>query len=206
MSTPATSTDNSTSEPPHTHTHDQHHHHHHDHDHDHDHPHHHHSNDHPHTATNTSSTPPTATPSPPTFTHSHDGLAEHSHPMAPGTYSSRTLFTARDFTQRAFTVGIGGPVGSGKCWAAGTKLRLYNGDVKAVETFVGGEELMGDDDRRRIVTPGSVIVGQAPMYRIDPLWEGARPFTVNGAHILVLTVNQKPSVRKADGDSHKLIW
>jgi urease accessory protein len=46
-------------------------------------------------------------------THSHD---EYDHP---GTYSARETGRAarwarRDFSQRAFTVGIGGPVGSGK--------------------------------------------------------------------------------------------
>ncbi|KAK8943502.1 hypothetical protein KSP40_PGU000616 [Platanthera guangdongensis] len=49
--------------------------------------------------------------------HSHDGLAPHSHePIdSPGLYSARApLLPTRDFKERAFTVGIGGPVGSGK--------------------------------------------------------------------------------------------
>jgi urease accessory protein len=51
--------------------------------------------------------------------HTHgDGGHPHSHPDAPGTYDTREpldLHTAgRVFTERAFTVGIGGPVGSGK--------------------------------------------------------------------------------------------
>eukprot|EP00252_Welwitschia_mirabilis_P015831 TRINITY_DN351_c0_g1_i1.p1 TRINITY_DN351_c0_g1~~TRINITY_DN351_c0_g1_i1.p1 ORF type:complete len:286 (-),score=62.64 TRINITY_DN351_c0_g1_i1:174-1031(-) len=49
--------------------------------------------------------------------HSHDGLAPHSHePLySPGFFSRRAQRLAgRDFKERAFTIGIGGPVGSGK--------------------------------------------------------------------------------------------
>ncbi|KAL2645052.1 hypothetical protein R1flu_012639 [Riccia fluitans] len=49
--------------------------------------------------------------------HSHDGLAPHTHePIeSPGFFSRRARpLTTRDFKERAFTVGIGGPVGTGK--------------------------------------------------------------------------------------------
>ena len=39
------------------------------------------------------------------------------------------------------------------------------------------------------------------LYRITPKWEGAKPFTVNGAHILVLTNNSPPCVKERSGDS-----
>lgn len=45
--------------------------------------------------------------------HSHDGNG-HSHPDTPGHFHERDLPLDRDFNQRAFTVGVGGPVGSGK--------------------------------------------------------------------------------------------
>ncbi len=47
--------------------------------------------------------------------HSHGG-GEHSHEHAshPGYFHERELPLDRDFNQRAFTVGVGGPVGSGK--------------------------------------------------------------------------------------------
>lgn len=48
--------------------------------------------------------------------HSHDGLAPHTHePLeSPGFFSRRAQpLTTRDYTERAFTVGIGGPVGTG---------------------------------------------------------------------------------------------
>lgn len=43
--------------------------------------------------------------------HSHDG---NGHDGNPGHFHERELPLDRDFKQRAFTVGIGGPVGSGK--------------------------------------------------------------------------------------------
>jgi urease accessory protein len=38
----------------------------------------------------------------------------HSHPEEPGAFHDRDAPLRRDFAERAFTVGIGGPVGSGK--------------------------------------------------------------------------------------------
>ncbi|XP_071922053.1 urease accessory protein G isoform X4 [Coffea arabica] len=49
--------------------------------------------------------------------HSHDGLAPHSHEpiYSPGYFRRRARpLSNRDFNERAFTVGIGGPVGTGK--------------------------------------------------------------------------------------------
>ncbi|RPB13015.1 urease accessory protein UreG [Morchella conica CCBAS932] len=53
-------------------------------------------------------------------THSHDTLDAHGHSHeildGPGSYLAREapIFDDRDWKERAFTVGIGGPVGSGK--------------------------------------------------------------------------------------------
>src|ERR1044071_1994482 len=47
--------------------------------------------------------------------HSHDGTGHtHEHADHPGHFHERELPLDRDFKQRAFTIGIGGPVGSGK--------------------------------------------------------------------------------------------
>jgi urease accessory protein len=46
--------------------------------------------------------------------HDHDDLGMHDHPEHPGTFSGREPPLRRDLTRRAFTIGIGGPVGSGK--------------------------------------------------------------------------------------------
>ncbi len=44
--------------------------------------------------------------------HPHDH--DHDDPASPGAFDERPSPLARDYGQRAFTVGIGGPVGSGK--------------------------------------------------------------------------------------------
>ena len=46
--------------------------------------------------------------------HGHPHDHSHEHYAHPGRFSERDAPHARDFTERAFTVGIGGPVGSGK--------------------------------------------------------------------------------------------
>ena len=56
--------------------------------------------------------------------HDHDGLGEHAHDgekphthehwQHPGRFDERDRPRSRDYGKRAFTVGIGGPVGSGK--------------------------------------------------------------------------------------------
>jgi urease accessory protein len=48
--------------------------------------------------------------------HDHDGLGPHSHEHLPhaGLFHQRAAPKHRDYRERSFTVGIGGPVGSGK--------------------------------------------------------------------------------------------
>jgi urease accessory protein len=48
--------------------------------------------------------------------HDHDGLGPHSHEHLPhpGLFHQRPPPLGRDYAKRSFTVGIGGPVGSGK--------------------------------------------------------------------------------------------
>jgi urease accessory protein len=50
----------------------------------------------------------------PIFHHGPDHLHEHADPVHPGLFHERVAPRLRDFQERAFTVGIGGPVGSGK--------------------------------------------------------------------------------------------
>ena len=94
---------------------------------------------------------------------------------------------------------VGSP-GLGKCFGRGVRLRQFNGETIAVEDISGGETLMGDDGLPRTVTPGSLTQGRAPLYRIDPHWTGAEPFTVNGDHVLVLVNPVRPTaVPRDDG-------
>ncbi len=46
--------------------------------------------------------------------HGHAHGHTHEHRDHPGLYASREMPLRRDFAQRAFTLGVGGPVGSGK--------------------------------------------------------------------------------------------
>ncbi len=46
--------------------------------------------------------------------HTHDHGHEHEHWHHPGLFHERALAHPRNYQERAFTVGIGGPVGSGK--------------------------------------------------------------------------------------------
>jgi urease accessory protein len=48
--------------------------------------------------------------------HDHAHPHDHTHPSddGPGTFDGRSAVLARDYRERAFTIGIGGPVGSGK--------------------------------------------------------------------------------------------
>jgi urease accessory protein len=68
----------------------------------------------------------------------HDHHHHHHHDEGPGEYAGRERPHARDFGKRAFTVGIGGPVGSGKtalvlaiCRALrdGVKLGVVTNDI-----------------------------------------------------------------------------
>ena len=49
-----------------------------------------------------------------THSHPHDHGHTHAHLDHPGHFHERDLPQDRDFSRRAFTVGVGGPVGSGK--------------------------------------------------------------------------------------------
>lgn len=96
------------------HSHDDHDHHHDHHHDDHDH-HHHHDHDHHHSSDAVADTSWVG-PDGKKY-HTHDGLAPHSHePLySPGYFARRARrLTNRDFKERAFTIGIGGPVGTGK--------------------------------------------------------------------------------------------
>ncbi|XP_074584511.1 urease accessory protein G [Curcuma longa] len=89
--------------------------------HDHDHHHHHHEGDdhhhhHSHEAGTIAASSSFVGPDGRVY-HSHDGLAPHSHEpiYSPGFFSKRAPpIVDRDFKERAFTIGIGGPVGTGK--------------------------------------------------------------------------------------------
>lgn len=141
------------------------------------------------------------------------GQEEHKQPLPLSSSSSASspatsLSDGRPNNFYDLRVAVVGNVDSGKCWAPGTQLRMFDGSLKAVETFVGGEQLMGSDGRPRTVTAGSIRAGRAEMYCIQPTSDGFQSFTVNGDHILVLTVTEPPFITvAADGAyTHRVNW
>jgi superfamily II DNA or RNA helicase len=82
------------------------------------------------------------------------------------------------------------------CHAKGTKILMFDGSLKLVESVIVGDELMGPDSEPRKVL--SLCRGRETMYKVIPT--KGKPFIVNGNHILSL--KKTPS---KNGDDHKLI-
>lgn len=72
---------------------------------------------------------------------------------------------------------------SGKCWAPGTRIRLFNGDVKKVEDIEVGDVLMGYDNTPRKVL--STTHGKDLMYKVHSSRDDIS-FVCNSAHILTV--------------------
>ncbi len=87
----------------------------------------------------------------------------------------------------------------GKCFAIGTKIRMYDGSVKNVEDIIEGDLVMGDDSSPRIAF--GITKGTEKMYRIMP--NDKQYFDCNESHILSLKwANRKRSFRgKAYGET-----
>lgn len=81
----------------------------------------------------------------------------------------------------------------GKCFAAGTKIRMYDGSVKNVEDVIEGDLVMGDDSTPRIAS--GITTGRETMYEIKA--NKGDGFTCNASHILALEWNglEKPNYR-----------
>jgi len=77
---------------------------------------------------------------------------------------------------------IEGGTGIGKCHKKGTKILMFNGDLKKVEDIIIGDLVMGDNSKHRKVM--NVVSGKQKMFKIKPI--RSTPFTVNKDHILVL--------------------
>lgn len=75
----------------------------------------------------------------------------------------------------------------GKCHSKGTKVLMYNGDIKCVEDVLVGDILMGDDSTPRMVT--SLARGIDDMYEVIPNKGDA--FGCNKAHILSIKRGSK---------------
>lgn len=76
---------------------------------------------------------------------------------------------------------IGKP-GTGKCFAHGTEILMYNGEIKQVQNIVAGDILMGDDSNPRNVL--NICVGKESMYKV--IQSNGMDYIVNSPHILCL--------------------
>lgn len=75
----------------------------------------------------------------------------------------------------------------GKCFAKGTKIRMFDGSVKNVEDIKEGEYVMGDDSSSRYVY--GATNGTEKMYEIVP--NKGESFSCNESHILSLSVSDR---------------
>ena len=133
------------------------------------------------------SNPQAASPSPPTSSPSTS-----SNPRPPPPSSSSSATQGMPKVQDAL-----GYLDKVKCFARGTLVRLYDGSTRPVEAVQPGLQLMGDDSTPRTV--GHLTCGRAAMYRVTPALKSQSPFTVNGAHILVLRVARAPRMVSGAG-------
>ncbi|HCC71264.1 MAG TPA: hypothetical protein DEQ09_08960, partial [Bacteroidales bacterium] len=70
----------------------------------------------------------------------------------------------------------------GKCFAKGTEILMFNGNIKKVEDIIVGDQLMGNDNKPRNVL--ALGKGREMMYEI--IMRDGSMYTVNGSHILSL--------------------
>lgn len=88
------------------------------------------------------------------------------------------------------------PCGGGKCLARGTPVLMWDGSVRAVETIVPYEMIMGNDSTARTVL--STCTGRESMVRIHNTISGEH-YTVNRSHIISLMC-------LPDNHNHGDIW
>jgi hypothetical protein len=98
----------------------------------------------------------------------------------------------------------GGPCG-GKCWAAGTKLLLANGQIINVENVQERDELLGDDSSIRSVNENSLYSDVDELYRITfPPNSGQNDFIVNQQHILVIKYSSPPTIAQCNQTNYSV--
>lgn len=77
--------------------------------------------------------------------------------------------------------------GLGKCFAPGTRVRMYDGSVKNIEDIKENEKVMGPDETPRTVI--GLTHGFDDMYTVHQ--EAGMDYTVNSVHILSLKAKER---------------
>ena len=90
---------------------------------------------------------------------------------------------------------------AGKCFALGTKIRMYDGSLKNVEDVECGDKLMGPDSLPRIAH--GLTNGEAEMYEVVP--NRNESFVVNGDHILSMVYNNGCANRKRGWSANSVV-
>ena len=91
-------------------------------------------------------------------------------------------------------VNLLGSPGTGKCFGAGTKVLMFDGEIKNIEDIKIGDCVMGDDSTPRTVL--DLHRGKSKMYKININKLGN--LIVSENHILCITrqkVNEKKKIR-----------
>lgn len=86
---------------------------------------------------------------------------------------------------------------SGKCLLKGTKILMFNGDTKCVESIKVGDSVMGDDSTcRRVLATHN---GHDIMYKVTNQLNES--YTVNSQHILSLISTFIPTIKERDDNN-----
>ena len=75
--------------------------------------------------------------------------------------------------------------GEAKCFKKGTKILLWNGDIKNIEDIVIGDQLIGDDGNIRNVI--NLVSGEDELYEVKQ--NNGETYVVNKKHILSLRIS-----------------
>ena len=124
--------------------------------------------------------------------HTHD----HDEPDGPGLFEARRAPIDRDYGARAFTVGIGGPVGSGKTALLLALCRLLRDDYSlAVVT----NDIFTKEDGEFLVRNQAL-----PAERITAVETGGCPHTAVRDDVSVGGLHVKADVRGVREGAHRL--
>lgn len=100
-------------------------------------------------------------------------------------------------------IDIKGAPGIGKCLKKGTKVLMFDGTIKKVESVKIGDKLMGPDSKPREVL--NTTFGKDKLYKITPV--KGEPFVTNKEHILSLKQTykwNKTHTKKNGGTIHNI--
>ena len=114
-------------------------------------------------------------------------------------HQTRIVSLTEEILREQTSLLVAAPTGSGKCHPAGTMILMYDGNLKAVESIVPGDQLMAPDSQPRKVR--STSTGYGPIVEIWPV--KGKPWRCNDEHVLTLVrtgENDRPKNRSRNRD------